>query len=362
MIDRKRLLILLARMVVGLVPVLVARAAEPAVPPVQQGQQKFVGGNDLTQAQKPAVRLIEGVAVPGGIDRQGSDITTEKELAKFFNDKTRAEILKQVDFAKEKLVWVTWCDSSSSGLTWKVQEDQAKITVLLTIVKSNPALADLRMHGVLVVMPKQASWQLGSVTDLLPGQENLAMARYLTKEGKLKARFEMQPTVRLVKGVTVAAGKGQQGCEITTEKELAKLFHETARAEILKQVDFAKEKLVYVTWCDSGSSYLSWDVQEDQGKITVFLAVVLPMPATADLRMHGVLVVMPKLASWRFAGGAGNLQPELKQPSIQAHADGQQHVGEALHVGGLNGEGVVGGHDRLVEVPFFDGFQVQVGS
>ena len=44
---------------------------------------------------------------------------------------------------------------------------------------------------------------------------------------------------------------------------------------------------------------------------------------------------------------------------IHANADGQQHVGEALLIGGLDREDMIGSRHGIIEGPFFDGLEFQ---
>src|SRR5947209_11166923 len=68
----------------------------------------------------------------------------------------------------------------------------------------------------------------------------------------------------------------------------------------------------------------------------------------------------PKLSTGKvrpvFPSGRRSMTP----PSIHAHADGQQQVGEALLVGCLDGQHVVRRGDRRVEIPLLDRLQLQL--
>jgi hypothetical protein len=121
-----------------------------AGPPAPQGEQK------------PLVRMLKGLSAEGFGERP-TEITTKEQFVKIFGAKAVAQVADQVDFSKEKILWVTWAGSSSSWLTFSVRNDQGKITVVVSIQKSNPAFADYRLHGGLIVMPKDASWEFGKV-------------------------------------------------------------------------------------------------------------------------------------------------------------------------------------------------------
>jgi hypothetical protein len=130
-------------------------------------------GGQPAQA-KPLVRLLQGIKIEG-FEKYTKEIASEKELAQAFGEKDQAKIKEQVDFTKEKVVLVTWAGSSSSGLTFDVQQDKGKIKVIVAIVTPNPALADYRPHGGLIVMPKEATWEFGPGAVSLPkGEDNKA--------------------------------------------------------------------------------------------------------------------------------------------------------------------------------------------
>src|SRR5262247_167937 len=101
---------------------------------------------------KPVVRELDLKNVKTAIPKDGegkvvTEIKTAEELAKskaLVDDASREAIKKQVDFAKEKLVVVTWWGSSSSSVQVKLPKDGKSVE--FDIVTANPALADLRFH------------------------------------------------------------------------------------------------------------------------------------------------------------------------------------------------------------------------
>ncbi len=115
--------------------------------------------------RQPAVRVL-GVGV-SGMPGMRKEITTDAELARLFDEKTRALLRGLVDFGREKLVWVTWQGSSSGGLAFRVREDNGKVKVAIWIHTPSPALTDLRMRGQLIVLPKDANWEYGNGEPLL---------------------------------------------------------------------------------------------------------------------------------------------------------------------------------------------------
>jgi hypothetical protein len=118
---------------------------------------------------KPPVRMIQGIHVVGFGEKR--EITSEQELAKMFDAKDQARIKEQVDFTKEKVLLVTWTGSSSSWLTFAVKQEKGKVKVMVAIKTANPAFADNRLHGGMIVMPRDAVWEFGLVESLAPGDK-----------------------------------------------------------------------------------------------------------------------------------------------------------------------------------------------
>jgi hypothetical protein len=87
------------------------------------------------------------------------------------------------------------------------------------------------------------------------------------------------------------AGSGTAPTEIKTADELAKSEAlKDAADEIKKQVDFAKEKLVFFAWRGSGQDKIAPD-EKAAGTFTYTRGL------TRDLRMHTKLFVVPKDAA-----------------------------------------------------------------
>jgi hypothetical protein len=64
---------------------------------------------------------------------------------------SRAAVLGQVDFSKEKVVVLAWRGSSSSAARALISRCGKRVA--LAVVTSNPALADLRPHAAVFVVP-----------------------------------------------------------------------------------------------------------------------------------------------------------------------------------------------------------------
>ena len=96
----------------------------------------------------PGVRELDRKNVKMTVTQEprSDEITSAEELAKseFFDDASRDAIKKQVDFAKEKIVVVTWWGSGTSRVVPTVSKDGKKAS--FNVVTGSPALADMRPH------------------------------------------------------------------------------------------------------------------------------------------------------------------------------------------------------------------------
>lgn len=92
-------------------------------------------------------------------------------------------------------------------------------------------------------------------------------------------------------------GSAERPTVITTADELAKAFPEEAvRERLKKDVDFAKQQLLFFAWSGSGGDKLLARVAD--GKVVFAYQRGL----TRDLRGHMKLFVLPKGATWRVDG------------------------------------------------------------
>jgi hypothetical protein len=99
-----------------------------------------------------------------------------------------------------------------------------------------------------------------------------------------------------------ADGKVSEPKIISSNDELAKaIADEETQAAVKKQVDFAKEKLLYFSWSGSGGDKLTFSTAKSDKGVEVI--ILLTPGLTRDLRMHHQLIAIPKDASWRFEVG-----------------------------------------------------------
>jgi len=103
-----------------------------------------------------------------------------------------------------------------------------------------------------------------------------------------------------VKGLKAEMPRGEvmKPAKITSEKELAAAIPDKEwQQKVGKQVDFAKEQLVYFTWSGSGGDKLTTRTEDAKDKtVVVFL---LERGLTRDFRPHVHLFAVPKDATWR---------------------------------------------------------------
>jgi hypothetical protein len=237
----------------------------------------LVGGQN-PKAKIEIAREIDLMGGPGarvqGNVRKPTRITNANELVKAFPEAEWQEcIAKQVDFSKEYLLFFAWRGSGQDTLT--VQKGRATVPgveFLYTAGKSE----DLRSHYHLFAVEKNLIWQVRRVGE----SEAESLLRILREFKAVKPAEETR--------------------EITTEEDLSKCFGETSAERIRNEVNFAREKLLWVSWKGSGSDRLVHRLEPCKGKNTIVLSVETPAPASADLRQHGVLLVLPRDTAWRF--------------------------------------------------------------
>ena len=96
-------------------------------------------------------------------------------------------------------------------------------------------------------------------------------------------------------------GKGVEPTTITSAEDLAKNGVVSKSAdEIMKKVDFAKEKLVVFAWAGSGQDKLASELKTADNKSTATFALTRGL--TRDLRQHIHLYVVPKDAEVKVEG------------------------------------------------------------
>ena len=108
-------------------------------------------------APRPQVRLLTGINARG-LPGKTTIITSERQFARLLGKDALAKARGQVDFTREKVLWVTWEGSSSSRLSFHVLQ-RNPIIVSAWVETSDPALADHSQLGGLIVMPRDADWE-----------------------------------------------------------------------------------------------------------------------------------------------------------------------------------------------------------
>jgi hypothetical protein len=124
----------------------------------------FVLGVTATAAhkpdEKPLVRELKGIKAMVSPRTGAREITDAKEWANIEKDLPE-EFKNQVDFTREKVVGFGWAGSSSTSLSFAVRQCKGKLTVVVHINHPNPSLADYRLHGAWIVMPRDVTWEWG---------------------------------------------------------------------------------------------------------------------------------------------------------------------------------------------------------
>jgi hypothetical protein len=234
------------------------------------------------QAPKGKTEYAREIDLPGyrgernrGDVRKPTRITNADELAKAIPDKEWQDcIAKQVDFTREYLLLFAWAGSGQDKLSFKVggRGIVPAVEFLYTMGRTD----DLRSHFHLFAVKGRLTWNVRQVAH-----------------------------VREIKGVRFTRQVEGGPTEITTAEQLAKVFGETGAGWLRDEVDFAREKLVWVTWSGSSSESLTYRIESRGGKMTVVLAIHSPNPSLTDYRPHGILLVLPRDAAWEF----GNRRP-----------------------------------------------------
>jgi hypothetical protein len=105
-----------------------------------------------------------------------------------------------------------------------------------------------------------------------------------------------------LKGIDLGDAKGDphKPAVITSAEDLAKAIpSEEAQAKIKKDVDFAKEKVLYFAWSGSGGDRVTLSSLKISGRGTTAV-FSYKTGQTDDLRRHHRAFVLPKDATWSF--------------------------------------------------------------
>jgi hypothetical protein len=93
-------------------------------------------------------------------------------------------------------------------------------------------------------------------------------------------------------------GKADMPTVLKSAEELAKAIPDVeVQAKVKKEVDFAKQQLLFFAWSGSGGDRLAYNVEKgEKGPLVVFLYT---RGLTRDLRGHVHLFALPKDATWK---------------------------------------------------------------
>jgi hypothetical protein len=109
------------------------------------------------------VRELDAKGVPRVLERGTVDkptiITSAEELAKAISvEEVQARIKKEVDFAKEKMLFFAWSGSGGDKLTPTVEKGEKGPEVVFQYRRG--LTKDLRPHVHLFAIPKDATWKV----------------------------------------------------------------------------------------------------------------------------------------------------------------------------------------------------------
>src|SRR5262245_61221437 len=97
------------------------------------------------------------------VEEKLREITSKEEFSRRYGEEALRRIQNKVDFTRQKVVQIVWSGSSSSSLKFTEKQDKGRFHVMITINTSTPALSDMKKHVRLVVMPKNATWDLDGI-------------------------------------------------------------------------------------------------------------------------------------------------------------------------------------------------------
>jgi RNA polymerase sigma factor (sigma-70 family) len=213
-------------------------------------------------------------------------ITSVKELEKAISDKEwQAKIAKQVDFAKEQLLFFAWLGSGGDKFGFTTQESKSGPVVVFRYLRGEED--DEVLHFRLYALSKETGWRVEIVKNPPPDDK---VVREIDLNG-FSARFPYnsfeKPTV------------------ITSVKELKQAISDKEwQAKIAKQVDFAKERLLYFTW-SGGRRWEKLSFTVEEGPTVVFRHALGDEQADVPHFRQVVvgyfrLFALAKGASWRI--------------------------------------------------------------
>ena len=115
--------------------------------------------NAVAEEKKAPVReLVVKIAnAEKGTINEPTVVTNSDELGKFVTDEAaKKELLKEVDFVKQKLLVFVWAGSGMDALSFKANDTSTEVTFTYTRGKTK----DLRSHAHVFVLPRDAKFTL----------------------------------------------------------------------------------------------------------------------------------------------------------------------------------------------------------
>lgn len=239
----------------------------------------------LTPIDAKAKNIEVVIPKDGGVFRP-TEITTAEGLTKspLFGKDAVEKLKKEVNFEKDKLVVFAWGGPEKYKLAGELVTTNKKAIARFNSISIDDN--ELQPHFVLFAVPKDS---LVVVRDLRTRTDYLATVKDIpTKD--LKITFPEKP------------GGPSKPEIITSAAELAQHAPLKAAGDgIKKQVDFDKEKLVFVAWFGSSGDQFSMDVRFSDDKL--ILAFQVRPGLRADRYKHTRLFVVAKHIGVETGGG-----------------------------------------------------------
>jgi RNA polymerase sigma factor (sigma-70 family) len=211
------------------------------------------------------------------------------------DEEWQKKITKQVHFDKEQLLYFAWAGSPQDKLTFRVDKDE-KGRLGVVFQYSLGVATYTVMHAKLFAVAKD----VGPVDIRVEGSEPVRELVVPVREIDLTGFKGEQPK-----------GSVYKPTEIANAKDLEQAIpNEDWRAKIAKQVDFAKEKLVFFAWSGQADDRLAFTTFKSGGPVVVFryLQVLGDKPDVAHYRLYA----LAKEASWRVQDKGTN--PPREEP------------------------------------------------
>lgn len=193
-------------------------------------------------AQQPIVRVKVMPTNPafGGWSKPAV-LKSAEDAAKYFDKDALAALNKSVDFKKQIVLIFAWKGSGGDKLDYTVAESFPE---QITFSRTPGLTRDLREHVHVFALRSNVKWSVKGAPPIkrLPPEKQDA-----DKPGGVRLlKFKASATLTF-------NGGGKASATLLADKEaVEKLVGRRPAESLLRQVDFAKEAIVFVSWNTSG--------------------------------------------------------------------------------------------------------------